>query len=132
MQLSSDFGNLPLIFADRIQLQQVILNLLMNAVEAMSENTDRRRELLVRTGVDESGGIMVAVRDSGPGVAPENLAHLFTPFYTTKPQGMGMGLAICRSIIEAHGGRLWVTNDDIGATFQFILPSEGEGTPRLA
>lgn len=119
-QLASD---LPVAFADRIQLQQVILNLIMNAVEAMSEITEGPRDLLIRTGADESGAIVIAVQDSGPGVKTEDLHRLFTPFYTTKPQGMGMGLAICRSIVEAHGGRLWATaNLDKGATFQFTLP----------
>jgi PAS domain S-box-containing protein len=122
-------GDVPLVFADRIQLQQVILNLIMNAVEAMSETSDGPRELLIRTGTDGSGGIVVAVRDSGPGLAPENLDRLFIPFYTTKPQGMGMGLAICRSIVEAHGGRLRaIANDDRGATFQFTLPTGDEKT----
>jgi signal transduction histidine kinase len=101
----------------------------MNAVEAMSETSDGPRELLIRTGTDGSGGIVVAVRDSGPGLAPENLDRLFIPFYTTKPQGMGMGLAICRSIVEAHGGRLRaIANDDRGATFQFTLPTGDEKT----
>ena len=116
----------PLIFADRIQLQQVILNLIINAVEAMSEMSGGPRQLLIRTDTDESRGIVVAVHDSGPGLKPEDLHRLFTPFYTTKPQGMGMGLAICRAIIEAHGGRLWATaNLDTGATFQFTLPTGG-------
>jgi C4-dicarboxylate-specific signal transduction histidine kinase len=119
----------PLVFADRIQLQQVILNLIMNAVEAMSEMSDGPRQLLIRTDTDESRGIVVAVHDSGPGLKSEELLRLFTPFYTTKPQGMGMGLAICRSIIEAHGGRLWATaNLDRGATFQFTLPTSRERT----
>jgi C4-dicarboxylate-specific signal transduction histidine kinase len=114
----------PLVFADRIQLQQVILNLIMNAVEAMSEMSDGRRQLLIRTDTDESESITVTVQDSGPGVKPEDLHRLFTPFYTTKPQGMGMGLAICRSIIEAHGGKLRVmVNEARGATFQFTLPT---------
>jgi PAS domain S-box-containing protein len=126
MQLSDAVQ--PLIFADRVQLQQVILNLIMNAVEAMSETRDGSRELLIRTGTDASGGVVVTVRDSGPGLAPENLDRLFTPFYTTKSQGMGMGLAICRSIVEAHGGRLWATaNPPHGAVFQFTLPTGGEG-----
>jgi C4-dicarboxylate-specific signal transduction histidine kinase len=121
-RLSDDVHHVPLVFADRIQLQQVILNLIMNAVEAMSEVSDGPRQLLIRTGTDAAGAIVVAVRDSGPGIAPENLDRLFTPFYTTKPQGMGMGLAICRSIIEAHGGRLWASaNNGPGATFQFTL-----------
>ena len=118
-QLSSD---VPLILADRIQLQQVILNLIINAVEAMSEVGEDPRELLVGSAKDESQGVLVAVRDSGPGLDPKSLDHIFTAFYTTKPQGMGMGLAISRSIIEAHGGRLWATaNDGPGATFQFTL-----------
>ena len=117
----------PLIFADRIQLQQVILNLIINAVEAMSEMSGGPRQLLIRTDTDESRGIVVAVHDSGPGLKPEDLHRLFTPFYTTKPQGLGMGLAICRSIIEAHGGHLWATpTDDRGATFRFTLPTGGE------
>ena len=122
-ELSDD---LPLVFADRIQLQQVMLNLIMNAVEAMSEMSDRPRQLLIRTDTDESRGIVVAVHDSGPGLKSEELLRLFTPFYTTKPQGMGMGLAICRSIIEIHGGRLWATpTDDRGAMFRFTLPTAG-------
>jgi C4-dicarboxylate-specific signal transduction histidine kinase len=103
-QLSSD---VPLIFGDRIQLQQVILNLIMNAIEAMSGVGDGPRELLVGSGKDNSQGVRVTVRDSGPGLDPDSLDHLFTAFYTTKPQGMGMGLAISRAIIEAHGGRMW-------------------------
>jgi signal transduction histidine kinase len=123
-ELSHD---LALVFADRIQLQQVILNLIINAVEAMSEMSGGPRQLLIRTETDESRGIVVAVHDSGPGLKPEDLHRLFTPFYTTKPQGMGMGLAICRSIIEAHGGRLWATaTKDRGATFKFTLPTGGE------
>jgi two-component system sensor kinase FixL len=125
-RLSDDVHYVPMIFADRIQLQQVILNLIINAVEAMSENIDGRRQVLLRTGTDASGAIVVAVQDSGPGLSPENIERVFTPFYTTKPHGMGMGLAICRSIVEAHGGRLWATvNSERGATFQFTLPSGG-------
>ena len=104
----------------------------MNAVEAMSEMSDGPRQLMIRTDTDESGGIVVAVQDSGPGLKTEDLHRLFTPFYTTKPQGMGMGLPICRSIIEAHGGRLWATtNEDRGATFQFTLPTSGERITRV-
>ena len=123
-QLSSD---VPLILGDRIQLQQVILNLIINAIEAMSGVGEGPRELLVGSGKDDSQGVLVTVRDSGPGLDPDSLDHLFTAFYTTKPQGMGMGLAISRSIIEAHGGRLWATaNEHRGATFQFTLPVDGE------
>ena len=118
-QLSDD---MPVVFADRIQLQQVMLNLMMNAIEAMTQATGPR-ELLISSGADDSKGVVVVVRDSGPGLDSKSLERLFEPFYTTKPQGMGMGLAICRSIIEAHGGRLWATtNEDRGATFHFTLP----------
>jgi PAS domain S-box-containing protein len=118
-------GELPVVLGDRIQLQQVILNLIINAIEAMSGAGDPR-ELEVGTGKDEAQGVRVAVRDSGPGLDPDGLDHLFTAFYTTKPQGMGMGLAISRSIIEAHGGRLWASaNPQRGATFQFTLPPDG-------
>jgi two-component system, LuxR family, sensor kinase FixL len=123
-QLSDD---VPLILGDRIQLQQVILNLIINAVEAMSGVSEGPRELLVVSGKDESQGVLIAVRDSGPGLDPESLDRLFAAFYTTKPQGMGMGLAISRSIIEAHGGRLWATlNASRGAVFQFTLPHAGD------
>ncbi len=115
---------LPLILGDRIQLQQVILNLMINAIEAMNEVSDAPRELSITSATDESKRVLVAVRDSGLGLHPRSLDRLFDAFYTTKPQGMGMGLAISRSIVEAHGGRLWVTpNEPHGAVFQFTLPS---------
>jgi PAS domain S-box-containing protein len=118
-QLSDD---VPLVFADRIQLQQVMLNLMMNAIEAMTQVTTAR-ELLISSGADDSKGVVVVVRDSGPGLDSKSLERLFEPFYTTKPQGMGMGLTISRSIVEAHDGRLWATtNEDRGATFHFTLP----------
>ena len=123
-QLSDD---LPLVLADRIQLQQVVLNLIMNGLEAMSGVVDRSRELHVSSVRHESNGILVAVQDSGKGIEPESLDHLFDAFFTTKPDGMGMGLAISRSIIEAHGGRLWASsNAPQGAVFQFTLPADGE------
>ena len=105
---------LPLIEGDRVQLQQVILNLVLNSVQAMSATGDGPRQLLVTTGKADSDGVLVAVRDSGPGLAPAALEHIFEAFYTTKPDGMGMGLSICRSIIEAHGGRLWATRSSRG------------------
>jgi C4-dicarboxylate-specific signal transduction histidine kinase len=117
--------DLPLLAADRIQLQQVLLNLTINAIEAMSGTDEGQRDLLIRTGRAEPGGVLVAVRDSGSGLDPESADRLFEAFYTTKPSGMGMGLAICRSIIEAHGGRLWASaNEPRGAVFQFALPAE--------
>jgi C4-dicarboxylate-specific signal transduction histidine kinase len=125
--LSDEVPSAPLIVADRIQVQQVLLNLMMNAIEAMSGDGDGRRELVVHSGTDESQHVLVAVRDSGPGLDPQSLERLFDAFYTTKPHGLGMGLAISRSIIEAHGGRLWATaNEGRGATFQFTLPTGGE------
>jgi PAS domain S-box-containing protein len=123
-QLSND---LPLVLGDRIQLQQVILNLVMNGIEAMSAVTDRSRDLLIRSCRYESAKVLVAVQDSGTGIDGESLEKIFDAFYTTKSQGMGMGLAISRSIIEAHGGRLWATaNKGRGAAVQFALPAGGE------
>jgi PAS domain S-box-containing protein len=129
--LQTELANdLPRIWGDRVQLQQVVLNLIMNAIEAMSEVSDGSRELQIGTRVSTPGGVIVAVRDSGPGLKPESLDHLFDPFYTTKPAGMGMGLSICRSITEAHGGRLWATaNAPRGAVFQFTVPTHPGSAP---
>jgi signal transduction histidine kinase len=114
---------LPMILGDRVQLQQVIINLVMNGIEAMQSVTDRPRELLIRSRQDEKQLVLASVADCGVGITAENADRLFTAFFTTKPSGMGMGLSICRSIIEAHGGRLWATaNLPHGATFQFNLP----------
>jgi C4-dicarboxylate-specific signal transduction histidine kinase len=114
---------LPRIPGDRVQLQQVLLNLILNAVEAMSGVSEGSRGLLIDTGKDASGRVLVAVQDSGPGLNPESFERLFDSFYTTKPGGMGMGLSICRSIVEAHGGRIWATpNAGPGITVQFTLP----------
>jgi len=113
---------LPLLRADRVQLQQVLLNLIMNGIEAMAGVTDRPRMLWVQSGVDESGGVLVTVRDSGTGLGSE-ADRVFTPFFTTKTNGMGMGLPISRSLVESHGGRLWATsNTPHGAVFSFTLP----------
>jgi PAS domain S-box-containing protein len=116
---------LPLIQGDWIQLQQVILNLIVNAIEAMSGVSGEARVLLISTARAEPSGVLVAVRDSGPGLAPATVDLLFEAFYTTKPGGLGMGLSICRSIIEAHGGRLWAeANEQQGAIFQFLMPAQ--------
>jgi C4-dicarboxylate-specific signal transduction histidine kinase len=109
---------------DRVQLQQVILNLIINAVEAMSSLDDGPRELLISSETFEAANIVVTVRDSGPGLAPGALERLFQPFYTTKPSGLGLGLSICRSIVESHGGKLWASpNVPRGAVFQFRVPA---------
>jgi signal transduction histidine kinase len=111
------------IHGDRVQLQQVVLNLLLNAVEAMGSREAGARELSISTEQDHRGALVV-VRDSGPGIDPSHLERVFDAFYTTKSSGMGMGLSICRSIIEAHGGRLWASaNPPRGANFQFALPA---------
>src|SRR5580692_5230641 len=117
-------GELPRIRCDRVQLQQVMLNLFVNAIQAMIDIEDGNRELHISTSV-EPEGVCVAVRDTGHGLRSESLSRLFEPFYTTKPDGMGMGLSICRSIIEAHGGRLWATGcEPRGALFQFTIPAD--------
>jgi len=131
MELAPD---LPRVLGDRVQLQQVILNLVMNGIEAMSAVTDRSRDLLLRSRQYESDKVLIAVQDSGIGLQLESLDHLFEAFFTTKPKGMGMGLAISRSIVENHGGRLWaVANDGPGAMFQFTLDVGGkEEEPLIA
>jgi PAS domain S-box-containing protein len=114
------------VLGDRIELQQVIINLVMNGMEAMSAVVDRQRDLLIRS-QQSTDEVLVTVQDGGIGIAPENVDRLFNSFYTTKPGGMGMGLSICRSIIEAHGGKLWASsNSGQGATFQFTLPCQQE------
>jgi PAS domain S-box-containing protein len=115
-------AGLPLVRGDRVQLQQVILNLIINAIEAMASTGDGQRVLLIGAAAD-ANSLRVSVGDTGPGLSPESHERLFDPFYTTKPSGMGMGLSICRSIIEAHGGQLWASaNVPRGAVFQFTLP----------
>jgi signal transduction histidine kinase len=121
--------DLPLIKGDRVQLQQVALNLIINAVQAVGAVADGAREVLITTAQADPNGVLVAVKDSGPGLTPASYERLFEAFYTTKPGGLGMGLSICRSIIEAHQGRVWVTaNLPRGAVFQFTLPPEREET----
>jgi PAS domain S-box-containing protein len=119
--------NLPDVLGDRVQLQQVMLNLIVNAVEAMSGVSDGARELRISTCANPSSSVAVSLRDSGPGLDPATLERLFEAFYTTKPSGMGMGLSICRSIIEAHGGRIWASvNEPHGAVFEFTVPAQSE------
>jgi len=118
-QLASD---LPRIEGDRVQLQQVMLNLIVNAVEAMGAVPAGARHLLISTARTDSDGVLVVVQDSGPGIDATALDAVFSAFYTSKPDGLGMGLSICRTIIEAHGGRLWATSGPQGARFQFTLP----------
>src|ERR1700722_15085013 len=125
---------LPLITADRVQLQQVIINLVMNGADAMQTIANGPRALMIRSRQAEPDQVLVAVKDSGVGIAPGNADRLFAPFFSTKPSGLGMGLAICHSIIEDHGGRLWAADNDEGpgATFQFALPSQPDGPHALA
>jgi len=126
-QLDDD---VPPVRGDRVQLQQVILNLIVNGLEAIAKGKDGLRELTVRSNKDEQDHVSVAVSDSGEGLDPANLEHVFDAFFTTKPDGMGMGLAISRTIIEAHGGRLWATsNHPNGTVFQFTLPANAERAP---
>ena len=116
---------LPRVQGDRVQLRQVMLNLIVNAIQSMSGVEDGSRDLHISTVSIEPEGVCVAVRDTGHGLRPESLPRLFEPFYTTKPDGMGMGLSICRSIIEAHGGRLWATRcEPHGTLFQFTIPAD--------
>ncbi|HEV3065592.1 MAG TPA: ATP-binding protein, partial [Chthoniobacterales bacterium] len=119
MELAAD---LPPVMGDRVQLQQVVVNLILNAIEAMSTVEDRERDLVIRTQRGEGDEVRVAVQDSGIGLDPKNVERIFDAFHTTKPDGLGMGLSISRSIVERHGGRLWaVSNDSPGATFRFTL-----------
>jgi signal transduction histidine kinase len=116
--------DVPAVEGDRVQLQQVVLNLLVNAIEAMSASVGRPRELAIGSAPDSEDTVTVEVRDSGPGIGSDHAERLFEAFYSTKEDGIGMGLSISRSIIEAHGGRLWVTpNEPHGAAFRFSLPA---------
>jgi C4-dicarboxylate-specific signal transduction histidine kinase len=128
IQLRTDLPpDLPPVLGDRVQLQQLLLNLMMNGIEAMKEVAERPRKLLIRSGLDPSGAVLVAIQDAGIGLEPDAMERVFEAFYTTKAEGLGMGLAICKLIVEAHGGRLWVSaNEPCGTVFQFTLPP-GQG-----
>jgi PAS domain S-box-containing protein len=132
VMVQTDLGDdLPLVPGDRVEMQQVILNLILNAIEAMSATSEGPRESLITTGKTESDDVLVAVRDSGPGLTPAALERLFEAFHTTKPNGLGLGLSICRSIIEERGGRLWASaNSPRGAVFQFTLPVNQDAAAR--
>jgi signal transduction histidine kinase len=124
-------NELPQIPVNRVQLQQVVANLVMNAVDAMSPVVNRARVLRVKTAVSESTALVISVEDTGIGIDPAALDRIFDPFYTTKSHGMGMGLSICRSIIEMHGGRLTVARGESdGAVFQVMLPTGSVGPCR--
>jgi signal transduction histidine kinase len=115
-------SELPTVTADRVQLQQVLMNLMLNGIEAMN---DTGGELTIKTELGQDGQLLISVSDTGVGLPAEKTGQIFQAFFTTKPQGSGMGLAICRSIIESHGGRLWANaNNGRGATFQFTLPAD--------
>jgi C4-dicarboxylate-specific signal transduction histidine kinase len=133
-------AGLPAVMAERVQLQQVLLNLIMNAIEAMSSVTGRERHLRISSGLDEQANVRITVEDTGSGIAPALLDRIFDPFFTTKSKGMGLGLFICRSIVEAYGGRLWATpRSPNGAAFHLSLPgvetaargdlNQGRGAP---
>ena len=119
-------AGLPPVMGDRVQLQQVLLNLIVNAIEAMSGVRGRPRELTIASAADGPRAVLVEVRDTGPGLEPDGADRVFEAFYTTKPEGVGIGLSISRSIVEAHGGRLWANpNTPYGAIFRLSLPVAG-------
>jgi C4-dicarboxylate-specific signal transduction histidine kinase len=128
VSITADLADsLPLVRGDRVQLQQVMLNLILNAIDALNSVSDGEREVLISTGSAESGDVLVTVRDSGPGLGAAASERVFEAFYTTKATGMGMGLSICRSIVDAHGGRIWASaNVPQGAVFQFTLPTPSD------
>jgi PAS domain S-box-containing protein len=132
VMVQTDFADgLPEIMGDRVELQQVAVNLILNAIEAMSGSASAVKDLSVHTARGDDGGVCVTVADTGPGLPPDGLARLLQPFYTTKPSGLGIGLSICRSIVEAHGGRLQATaNIPQGAIFRFAVPAADAGSSR--
>jgi signal transduction histidine kinase len=129
--LITELGDdLPLVLGDRVQLQQVLVNLVQNGIEAMSAISDRPRQVVLRSALQSPDELLISVQDSGIGIDSKNERRIFDAFFTTKSQGMGMGLAISQSIIEAHGGRLWASaNPDFGTTLQFTLPAATKTRP---
>ena len=116
---------LPAVFADRVQLQQVLLNLLINACDAMPADSPGKKRVTIQTMETAAGGVELSVADQGTGIPPDEMERVFEPFVTSKPNGLGLGLAICRSIVTAHGGRLWAeNNEEGGATFNLVLSGE--------
>jgi C4-dicarboxylate-specific signal transduction histidine kinase len=115
--------SLPILQADRVELQQVLINLVTNACDAMTDTPREARALTIRTGLDGNGFVLISVCDAGPGIAEGKLEQVFEPFFTSKANGMGLGLSVCRTIVNAHGGKLWAEhNPDRGATFRLLLP----------
>jgi signal transduction histidine kinase len=124
---------LPIVHGDQVHVQQVVMNLVLNALEAMAESATHRRRIEIATGRSDDGQVQVTVADTGPGIRPEHLALLFDSFFTTKQNGMGLGLSIARSIVEAHGGRIWAENGAVGgASFHFSIPAKAAGRARNA
>jgi signal transduction histidine kinase len=119
-ELASDLAHVP---GDPVLLPQVLINLIMNAIEATNSSTDGRREILIKS-AKKPDGVLVQVQDSGPAIQPELISRIFEPFFTTKAKGIGLGLSISHSIIESHGGRLWATPSSTGALFEFTLPTD--------
>src|SRR5438445_12238079 len=129
ISVRTELANLPQVMGDRVQLQQVLMNLMTNGIDAMRD-MDGIRELAIKSQTAENGQLLISVSDTGVGLPPQQADQIFKAFFTTKPNGTGMGLPISRSIIESHGGRLWAAaNSGPGATFHFTLPSEVEARP---